>query len=64
MNWDLGSLKEEIRVCGQLLIPNISIGSVPGSPVTGSSRDYIRNAGDPLLRTFVYIVYVFIWGLF
>jgi hypothetical protein len=50
-------------VRGRILVPHISVGSVPGSPVAGvlEIRLVRVTLADPLLPTFIYTIYIFVW---
>jgi hypothetical protein len=49
-------------VRGRILVPHIPVGSVPGSPVAGVVEIRLVTLADPLLPTFIYTIYIFVWG--
>jgi hypothetical protein len=50
------------RVRGRVLAPHIPIGSLSGSPLAGVLGNKLVTLEDPLLPTFIYTVYMSVWG--
>jgi hypothetical protein len=51
--WTGGPSRREFKFRGRLLFPDIAIGSISGSPVTGILGNKLVTLGDLLLLTFI-----------